>query len=165
MDDAEAKARALSSPVRLRILRMCLHEGRTNKELADALEMNPATTLHHVRTLLATGFLTAQEMRTGRRGAREIPYTATRLSWTTPVDGISTALVETFLQEIDGLAPAELDVSRLGLKLNKAHRKEMSERFEALLQEYAAMPADPDGEPTSIFFAHHPDRAGQGSTG
>ncbi|WP_427018802.1 ArsR/SmtB family transcription factor [Pseudarthrobacter sp. P1] len=165
MDDAEARARALSSPVRLRILRLCLHQGRTNKELADALAMNPATALHHVRTLLATGFLAAGDMRTGRRGAREIPYRATRLSWSTPVENISPVLVETFLQEISGLEPAEMDVSRLGLKLNKAHQKQMQDRIGALLQEYADMPADADGEPTSIFFVHHPDRAGQATTG
>ncbi|WP_026555629.1 helix-turn-helix domain-containing protein [Arthrobacter sp. 35W] len=159
MDDSQARARALSSPLRLRILRLCLHQGRTNKELADALALNPATTLHHVRTLLATGFLAAQEPRIGRRGAREIPYLATRLSWNTEVPDLGPVLVETFLQEIQGLESDELEISRLGLKLNKDHQEQMRSRFRALLQEYAGMPADPDGEPTSIFFVHHPDRS------
>jgi DNA-binding transcriptional ArsR family regulator len=82
-EDIQARARALSSPLRLRILRLCLHKARTNKEIAGILKVNPATALHHVRTLLATGFLRAEEPRTGNRGAREIPYRATGLSWGT----------------------------------------------------------------------------------
>ena len=81
-DDAEQerRARALASPLRMRILRLCLHESRTNKELADELGINPGTLLHHVRTLLDTGFLSAEPPRRGPRGAREVPYLATRRS-------------------------------------------------------------------------------------
>src|SRR4051794_4556913 len=44
--------KALSHPLRLRILRLCLDEPKTNRELADRLDANPATVLHHVRTLV-----------------------------------------------------------------------------------------------------------------
>jgi len=47
---------ALGSEVRLRILRLCLHDALTNKEIAERLGQDPATTLHHVRTLCASGF-------------------------------------------------------------------------------------------------------------
>ena len=79
MDDAEARAaaRALSSPLRMRALRLCRFDARTNKELADLLEVNPGTMLHHVRTLVDTGFLEAQPERAGAQGAREVPYLAT----------------------------------------------------------------------------------------
>ena len=82
-DEAEhqRRARALASPLRLRILRLCLHEARTNRELAVELDINPGTLLHHVRSLVGTGFLVAEEPRTGARGAREIPYRATGRSW------------------------------------------------------------------------------------
>ncbi|HKS00236.1 MAG TPA: ArsR family transcriptional regulator, partial [Arthrobacter sp.] len=40
--DLVAKGRALSSPLRLRILRLCLHQSRTNKEIAELLGLNPA---------------------------------------------------------------------------------------------------------------------------
>ena len=49
-----ARARALSSAVRWRVLRACLDEALTNKELADRLGVNPGSMLHHVRTLVAT---------------------------------------------------------------------------------------------------------------
>ena len=57
----EAEARALASAIRLRIMRLCLDRPLTNKEIAERLGANPATTLHHVRTLVATGFLAAQK--------------------------------------------------------------------------------------------------------
>ena len=74
-DDAEAKA--LASSLRLQILRLALHEPRTNKEMAAALGRNPATVLHHVRTLVDTGFLIEQPVRRGVRGSREIPPSGT----------------------------------------------------------------------------------------
>lgn len=158
-DDAtvQARARALASPLRMRILRLCLHESRTNKELAEELGVNPGSLLHHVRSLVSNGFLRAEEPRRGTRGAREVPYRATGLSWGHPVPGISPILVETFLQEIAGLAPDDINANRLGLKLSPARRDELLERFHALLQEYAEADSDPDGLPISLFFVEHPD--------
>jgi predicted ArsR family transcriptional regulator len=156
-DDQNARARALASPLRMRILRICLHEPHTNKEIAAALSLNPGSTLHHVRTLVDTGFLQAEEPRRGRRGAREVPYLATRRSWTTHVPGISGVLIETFLQEIAPLAPDDIRVSRLGLKLNDVHREELETRFRNLLQEYVDRPDDPDGTAISIMLAMHPE--------
>ena len=69
-DATDAEARALASGLRLRILRMCLDEPLTNREIAAGLGRNPATVLHHVRTLVDTGILEPQEVRRGRRGAR-----------------------------------------------------------------------------------------------
>jgi DNA-binding transcriptional ArsR family regulator len=160
LDDAtaQARARALASPLRLRILRLCLHEPRTNRELADELGMNPGSVLHHVRSLVDNGFLRAGEPRRGTRGSREIPYTATRESWRHPAGPeIGMLLVDTFLQEIDGLPPETLHGTRLGVKLNSDHRAEMLARFQEVFQHYSDLPADPDGEPLSLFFMEHPD--------
>src|SRR3954453_10366828 len=77
----EAEAKALASPLRLRILRAALHEPRTNQEIAAVLGRNPATVLHHVRTLVATGFLVEQPLRRGQRGSRERPYLASGKSF------------------------------------------------------------------------------------
>ena len=71
----------MAHPLRLRILRLCLHEPLTNKEIADRLGQDPATTLHHVRLLVRTGFLEAEEVRTGGAGRCEKPYRATGKSW------------------------------------------------------------------------------------
>lgn len=158
-DDAEQqkRARALASPLRMRILRLCLHEAKTNKELAEELGLNPGTMLHHVRSLLATGFLAADEPRKGAHGARELPYRATGLSWSMGGLVFGPLLVQTFLQEIEGLRPEELWVTRLGLKLNAATRDEMLERFTALFEEYKERGPDADGEPLSLMFAEHPE--------
>ncbi len=113
-DDAahRARIRALASPVRMRILRLCLHEPRTNKELAAELEMNAGTMLHHVRSLVAQGFLRAEEPRRGTRGAKEVPYRATGLSWRAgPMPNQGQILLDTFLDEIEGLDPEALRVS------------------------------------------------------
>ena len=160
-DDAETllRARALASPLRMRILRLCLHEARTNKELADELRMNPGTLLHHVRSLVAAGFLAAEEPRRGVRGAREVPYRATGLSWGSAMPGGGPILVETFLQEIEGLPAEDINITRLGLKLNSATREEMLERFHTLFQEYKDRGPDVDGEPLSLMFAEHPERS------
>ena len=160
-EDLQARGRALSSPVRLRILRLCLHKARTNKEIAEALALNPATTLHHVRTLLATGFLAAEAPRTGNRGAKEIPYRATGLSWNTRVPHSAPVLVETFLQEIEGLEPTEIDVWRVGIRLNDGHRAEMMGRIRAVIEDYAGRAPDEDGTATSIMLAHHLDRTAE----
>ena len=76
----------MAHPLRLRILRLCLHESLTNKEMADRLDKNPATVLHHVRMLADTGFLRGERARTGARGALEKPYRATGKSWTLSVE-------------------------------------------------------------------------------
>lgn len=158
--DAELQARwrALSSPLRLRVLRLCAFEARTNKELAGLLDVNPGTMLHHVRTLVQTGFLRAEPERAGAGGAREVPYRATGRSWTTPVPGIAPVLLETFLQQIEGLPPEALDVSWMGLKVDAAHREEFERRLYELLDEFKERGPDADGEPVGIFTAVYADR-------
>jgi predicted ArsR family transcriptional regulator len=157
-EELQARARALSSPIRLRIMRLCLHKSRTNKEIADLLAINPATSLHHVRTLLTTGFLEAEEPRRGNRGAKEVPYRSTRMSWGTKLPDAAPVLVETFLQEIDGLSPNEIQVMRVGLKLTEEDQREMLERIREVVADYALRPADASGVATSLFVAHHLDQ-------
>lgn len=157
-DELQARARALSSPIRLRILRLCLHKSRTNKEIADLLDINPATSLHHVRTLLGTGFLEAEEPRRGKRGAKEVPYRSTRMSWGTKLPDAAPVLLETFLQEINGLAPDEIQVMRVGLKLTEEDQRELLQRIKDVISDYALRPADEDGVATSLFVAHHLDQ-------
>lgn len=157
-DEAATRGRALGSPLRLRILRICLHEPRTNKEIAEVLGITPAACLHHVRTLARSGFLEPLAPRRGKRGAKEIPYRATGTSWNTPLGlGESHLLLDTFLQEIEGLPPGSLDTTRLGFKLNEAHREEYTRRLHELFVEFKDRGPDPDGEPFSVFYAEHPD--------
>lgn len=153
----EEEARALASSLRMRILRVCLSEPHTNKQIAQILGRDPATILHHVRLLTRTGFLAAQPERRGTRGAREIPYSATGKSWTLSAPALGAVLIDSFLEEA-GLVPAEqVDTTRLGVKLNAENLQRLQDRLAELLNEYAAMPDDSDGEAWSIFLAVHPD--------
>lgn len=152
----DAEARALASTVRMRILRVCLGEPRTNKEIAAALGRDPATTLHHVRRLLDTGFLRALPVRRGTRGSREIPYLATGKSWTVETPGAGSVLLDAFVEEV-ALVPAEtVDTARIGLRLSPERKAELSRRITALLEDYFRT-EDEHGEPWSVFVAVHPD--------
>lgn len=157
-DATEAEARALASPVRLRILRATLDEPLTNREIADALGLNPATCLHHVRTLVDTGFLEALEPRRGRRGSREIPYRATGKSWYTRSPVGTSSMLEAFLAEL-ALVPEgrRTEMTRLGLRLPEEEMKEFADRLHALISEFHDRPRDPDAEPWSLFLSLHPD--------
>lgn len=153
----EAEAKVLASAVRMRILRLCLHEPRTNRQLADALQMNPATVLHHVRRLVDAGFLLVQDAREGARGSREIPYQATRKSWRLSTPGVSSLLIDLLVQESARVPVDQINSSRLGIKLKAADLEVVAERLHAVLREISVLPSDPDGEEWSIFFAMHPD--------
>jgi DNA-binding MarR family transcriptional regulator len=151
------EARALASTLRMRILRVCLHEAHTNKEIAHALSRDPATTLHHVRRLVRTGFLAAQPERRGTRGAREVPYLATGKSWRIESRAQDRVLLDAFLEEVAQVPLADLDTTRLGLRLSPAEMAEFRDRLRDLLDEFEQRRADPDAAPWSVFVALHPD--------
>jgi predicted ArsR family transcriptional regulator len=154
----EAEAKALASSVRLRILRLCLDQPLTNREIATRLEANPATTLHHVRKLVDTGFLAAQHPRRGSRGAREVPYLATMKSWRVASPSIGPVMVEAFLAELRLVDdPDEVNMSRLGVRLTDQEYEELTGRIEELFEELATRPPNAPGRPYSLFFSLHPD--------
>jgi hypothetical protein len=154
----DEEARALASSVRLRILRICLHDAHTNKEIAGVLKRDPASTLHHVRRLVDTGYLRAEPVRRGTRGSREIPYRATGKSWQTSTPSGSLTMLDTFLEEV-ALVPIEtVDATRMGFRLGAADRAEFDNRLTALVEEFRARAdAAPTGEAISVFIAVHPD--------
>lgn len=157
----EAEAKALASTIRLRILRACLDEPLTNKEIAGRLGANPATTLHHVRTLVATGFLAPGPARRGRRGSREIPYQATRKSWELRVAepaSSNEAMIGAFLEEYRLVEDKRrVRMSRLAARLTDPEYEELNRRIGAIFDELAARPPSPDARPYSFFYAAHPD--------
>jgi DNA-binding transcriptional ArsR family regulator len=157
------EAKALAHPLRLRILRLCLDQALTNKQLAERLGKDPGTVLHHVRTLVATGFLAADEVRHGDKGALEKPYRATGKSWTLsleeggPAEADATqAMLEAFLAELAEAGPgASRGFKRLGLTLNEASFAELERRVQSLLEEFVARPPDRDGQPYGLLFGMH----------
>ncbi len=166
----DAERRALASVLRLRILRLCLHDALTNKQLAGRLGRDPATVLHHVRTLLHQGFLRTEEPRPGPRGSTEVPYRATGKSWEldfgTPVidaagaggeSGLGDLLLQTFLEEVAEVPASQLNTTRMGLQLNPEHLEEFDERVRALLEEFQDRGPDDEGRRFSVFVAVHPE--------
>ena len=121
--------------------------------------------LHHVRTLVDTGFLIEQPPRRGPRGSRERPYLASGKSWYVDTGEVSwTAaedlLLQTFLQEVAAVPPGALNSYRLGFQVSAEDRRRLVGRFEELLEEIARLPSDPDGEPWSLYLGLHPDVGG-----
>ncbi len=157
----DAEYRAIASAVRLRILRLTLGEALTNKELAERLGRNPATVLHHVRTLVDTGFLEALPARRGTRGSREVPYRATGKSWLMDFDDRPAPrrdpLLAAFLEEVATVGEEHLQSSRLGLRLSAADLEEFLQRLHGLLDEYARRPSDPSGPRWSVYVGMHPE--------
>ncbi len=153
----DEEAKALASSLRLRILRICLGEGHTNKEIAGILGRDPASTLHHIRTLVRTGFLQPQPERRGTRGAREIPYLATKKSWRLSTPAMDRSMLEVFLEEVALVPAADVDTTRMGLRLPAAEMAEFRTRLGSLLEDYASRPEDPSAPAWSVFLTVHPD--------
>lgn len=153
----DAEARALASGLRLQILRLTLDEPLTNKEIAERVGRNPASVLHHVRTLVDTGFLRAEPVRRGARGSREVPYRATGKSWLLDAPDLSRAALAAFLAEAEQVPEDALETGRLGLRLTDEGQRELKARLYALLEEFRARPAEEGAEPWSVFVALHPD--------
>lgn len=152
----------MAHPLRLRIIRLCLHEALTNKEIADRLGKDPATTLYHVRLLVRTGFLNAEKVRTGQRGAMEKPYRSTGKSWVLSVsrpedqEAVSLAVIDALRQEVADAGPGAIVAgARLGLKLSDEAAADLSDRLESLVQELAARDDDPGGKPYGLYIALH----------
>jgi predicted ArsR family transcriptional regulator len=149
--------KALANPLRLRILRLCLDEALTNKELAEELGIDPGTSLHHVRTLVRTDFLAPEPMRRGARGAVERPYRATGKSWTLEMNDETGLLagVDAFRAELAEVSADDiLTLSRLGPRLRKAELDELHERLEALVMDFYRR-SDPRGQPVGLFVGLH----------
>src|SRR5918999_1489912 len=135
------EARALANPLRLRILRLCLDRSLTNEELAERLGRDPGTILHHVRVLLATGFIAPDTERRGARGSTERPYRATGKSWTLDVGddvGGSLAMADAFREELAETAADDVrTLARLGVRLKPEAIGAYVDRFQVIIDELA----------------------------
>lgn len=157
----DEEARAIASPLRLRILRLCLDTPLTNKQIAQALGRDPASVLHHVRKLVNTGFLVAEGERRGARGAREVPYRATGKSWVMDVvdpeqgRAQANALVAAFVEDASRVGFDQVDGTRAGLRLTADEREELGNRLYELVEEFRKRRSD--GEPWSLFIGLHRD--------
>jgi DNA-binding Lrp family transcriptional regulator len=156
----EAEAATLASAVRVRIIRLTLHEPLTNAQIAARLHRDPATTLYHVRRLVRHGFLEALPARPGPRGSREIPYRGTRLSWSLKDAGrnpsVAEAMLEAYLDEVTEVGVATLEQSRLAVRLDPSDAAALRVELRALLDRYAARPEAADGEAVAVYLSIYP---------
>ena len=145
VEPTPAQIKAVASSLRLRIVRLCNDREWTNKELADRLERDPATILHHLRVLLDAGLIESTGVRQGPSGAYEKPYRSTGLSWQIsfgdsayePDDEGELTMLRAFREELaeagyDSLA----ELSRFHLHLDDDDRQEFLTRLFDLLDEY-----------------------------
>ena len=115
-----------------------------------------------MRTLCATGFLTADTPRTGKRGALEKPYRATGKSWILSVPGASDQ-VTSILAGIDALRAELIDAgpdaivvnSRLGLRLSPDEVAELAARLDQLVEEYVARTPTRGGSSVGLHVTLH----------
>lgn len=155
--------KALAHPVRIRILRMCYERALTNQELAERLDLPPGTVLRHVRTLLATDLLVADEPRTGPRGVVERPYRATGLTWQISLEAggpelsrrVELAALDAYRAELFAAGPhATIGRGRTPLRLTPDTQRELARRMEALVDEFRARD-DPEGDEVSLLWSVH----------
>ena len=155
-DATEAEAKTLASSIRVRILRLCLDEALSNREIAEATGLNPATSLHHVRMLADTGFLEAQEARRGKRGSREIPYLATGKSWFLNTGDITAEMLEAFTTEFTAAPYEERTMGRMAAMLTEDEVEEFRARIDELFEEFRSRRKKPGATQWGLFIAMHP---------
>jgi DNA-binding transcriptional ArsR family regulator len=138
-----AELKAMSHPVRVRILRLCGERELTNKQLADRLDVDPGTALYHVRQLVAAGLLEPAEVRAGESGALEKPYRSTGRSWWLSVDledldrSRGLAPVDAFQQELAEAGPESIATyARFSLHLSAEDVAELDRRIVAVIDEF-----------------------------
>jgi DNA-binding transcriptional ArsR family regulator len=161
-----AEAKALSHPLRLRILRLCLHQELTNKQLADRLGNDPGTVLYHVRQLVAAGLLQPAPVRTGTSGALEKPYRSSGVTWwldgplsEEPIEA-RFAPVAAFLDELQEAGPESVATyERFALYLSDEEVEELDRRVLEILDEYVATDDERRGRPGrrihgGVFILH-----------
>jgi predicted ArsR family transcriptional regulator len=157
----QEEARALSHPLRLRILRLCKDEALTNKELATRLDLQPGTVLHHVRTLVATGFLTEEGARPGPRGTVEKPYLSTGKSWRLEVDeaihgsALPQAVLDAVSAELEEAGRGTvIESARMAMRLRPEQLERLVRQIGDIIDEFGLVD-EPDGEPLAMLMILH----------
>lgn len=155
--------KAMSHPLRVRIVRLCGDHELTNKELADRLGEDAGTVYYHVRRLVDAGFLEPGAVRSGVSGALEKPYRSTGKSWwlSMPVEDVGSgdgvAPVEAFQQELAEAGPASIATyARFSLHLSPEDVAELDRRIVAVIDEYVETDRERSDLPAhgGIFLLH-----------
>jgi DNA-binding transcriptional ArsR family regulator len=157
------EAKALSHPLRVRILRLCWQQELTNKQLADRLDRDPGTVLYHVRQLTDAGLLEQAPVRTGDSGALEKPYQSTGQTWWLdgPLEDFDAdtrfAPIAAFQDELREAGPGSVQLfERFALHLSPEDAAELDRRILVILDEYIATDDKRRDQPAhgGIFVLH-----------
>lgn len=158
------QARAVANPVRLRILRLCHDRELTNRELADRLDRDPSTILHHTRLLVEVGLLEPAPERPGPRGSTEKPYRATGLSWHLDFGlhehgDVDLAMMQAVGDELRDAGPGAVRTSsRLVLHLDDDELDRLADQIQVLLDEHVRTDQarrDAGSPETGVFLIGH----------
>ena len=156
--------KAFAHPLRIRILRLCLEQPRTNQELAVRLGVAPGTMLRHVRLLARTGFLAPQQPRTGPRGSTERPYLATGMSWRMSLDlhgpqlaqRAELAIVDAYRAELaEAPAGTWAERGRTAIWLTPAERQSVIEQMNTLIASYQDQQQRAGRQRFSLLWSMH----------
>lgn len=166
--NTQEQFRAISDPVRMRILQIIRHQPATAKQLADRLGATPGAIGHHLNVLEAAGLAQVVALRV-MRGiiARYYTRTARIFLFEMPQEVVDSGVVNLkFLTDArDELADAILDSKEdvalyCGFphaRLSPAKAEAYSVRLQQLADEFLQEPDDPTGEvygfSTALFRA------------
>ena len=108
--------------------------------------------------MVRTGFLAADDVRAGKRGALERPYRATGKSWRlrlVPNAGATISIMDAAREELLEAGPdASLATLRLGVRLKPDDVAQLKAALSDLGDEYSKRD-DPAGEPVGIVAVVH----------
>jgi DNA-binding transcriptional ArsR family regulator len=143
-DATVAEAKAVAHPLRQRILRLCLEQELTNKQLADRLGSEPGTVYYHVKQLVDAGLLTPAPVRTGDSGALEKPYRTSGQTWWLSLGydrdpDARMVPVQVFNEELREAGAASIQTTaRFLLHLSDEDMRALDERIVAVIDEWIA---------------------------
>lgn len=158
------KFKAISDPVRMRILRIILHQPATAKQLADRLEASPGAIGHHLHVLEAAGLAQVVALRVTRGIiARYYTRTARVFMYDMPQELTEHGSVSIdFLTDArDELADATLnykeDTTLCGgfphARISRTKAEAYAARLRELTDDFLQEPSDPEGEVYGLSFA------------
>lgn len=156
--------KAISDPIRLRILNLVRHHPATAKQLADRLDATPGAIGHHIRVLEEAGLVQVVARRI-TRGIIAKYYTRTARIFTydipQEITGEIPNNVRILTQVRDELAESSATVNEdaYGMtafphaRLSPERIQAYMNRLEALLNDFLQEPSDPDGQIYSLCLS------------
>lgn len=149
--------KAISEPIRMKMLRIMLNQPATAKQLADRLEATPGAIGHHLKVLEEAGLARVVALRVTRgiiaryytRSARifmyEMPPELTAPG-SVGIDFLTDARDELADATLDYGEDTTLNSGFPHARINKEKAAYFSAKLEALMDEFLEEPNDPEGE-------------------